>query len=197
MADKGTPPSPKQFARLVVVATNHWFGGDIDAFCASVGEKSPFHPTRTVLMPYDRIRFATEVFEALGGVHTESRNNFQLRIESEAAQAERNNELQRLAEESLRFVQLQEALGRPPNLKEFGRFDRPAVLAPDVEQAWSIYASAIASALQQGSEASQTISINLPAVEARSQEPVVQSGNFPEINPGSKKRSWLSRLWYR
>jgi hypothetical protein len=200
MADKGRPPPPKQFARMAAIAINRWFGGNIDAFCASIGEKSPFHPTGVFLMPPDRIKFATQVFEALGGVQAERKNGFQPRVEPEAAQTERNIELQSLAEESLHFVQLQEALGRPPNLKEFGRFDyRSTVLAPDIEQAWNIYAAAISSVLEQGSGALNTKqSQHQITVEACGQQPQFQIGSLTVTDPAvPRKRSWLSRLWSR
>ena len=69
IAAKGKPPTPKQFARYALTATNHWLGGDISAFYAAIGEKSAVHPERVCLMPLDRTGFAHRVFDALGGRH--------------------------------------------------------------------------------------------------------------------------------
>jgi hypothetical protein len=46
-------------------------------------------------------------------------------------------------------VQLQEALGRPPELKEFTRskFSNSAALSADEDEAWRIYSDAVQSAL--------------------------------------------------
>lgn len=151
IADKGTPPTPKQFARHAAAATNHWFGGDLGAFYAAIGEKSPVHPVRISLMPRDRLGFAKRVFERLGGRPFE-RETIASSSEEGRAQAEvqvRHNKLRWLAEESLRFVQLEEALGRPPELKEFGTggFEyRASVLASEVDDAWDRYVEAIEAA---------------------------------------------------
>ena len=48
IAAKGKPPTPKQFARHALAATNHWLGGDMSAFYAAIGEKSS-RPSRAGL----------------------------------------------------------------------------------------------------------------------------------------------------
>jgi hypothetical protein len=149
IADTGKLPAPKQFAQQAAVATNRWFGGDISAFCAAIAEKSIFRPTYVSLMPADRRGFATKILAALQTSLTDSGD--QKRTQSAA---HRNNDLERLAEESPRFVQLREALGRPPTLKEFGRFAYWApALAPDVNQAWRTYARVIEAELNAPAEA--------------------------------------------
>jgi hypothetical protein len=144
IADKGKSPPPKQFARQAAVATNRWFGGDISAFCAAIGEKSVFRPTRVSLMPADRRGFAAKVLISL-------QNNCSELDGRKQSPTQRNFDLERLAEESLRVAQLREALGRPPTLKEFGRFDHlgPA-LNPDVQKAWHTYISLINAELCHG-----------------------------------------------
>jgi hypothetical protein len=136
MADKGKTPAAKHFARQATVATNRWFGGDISAFCASIGEKSAFRPIRVSLMPADRRGFATKVLAALQA----NRSNL---VEHEArgqSAAQQKSDLEHLAEESLRVVQLMEALGRSPTLEEFGRSDYWAqTMGTDVNHAWETY----------------------------------------------------------
>jgi hypothetical protein len=137
IADKGRPPGPKQLARMAAVATNRWFGGDISSFCAAIGEKSAFHPTRSPLMPADRLGFAKKVLAALQAAAP---------VDDARAEAagQRSSDLERLAEESLRFVQLRECLGRSPTAKEFGRFDYlSATLGDTVDRAWKKYSQII------------------------------------------------------
>ena len=65
-------------------------------------------------------------------------------------QQDRHMKVKWLAEQSLRFLQLEEALGRAPGMDEFGASgfeDRSAVLSPpDVEQAWRTYVGAVEAA---------------------------------------------------
>ncbi len=141
IAEKGKPPTAKQFARHAATATNHWFGGDLSAFHAAIGEKSPVHPVRVCLMPADRLGFAKRVFEVLGG-----------RPFDQAEEQDRHTKLGWLAEESLHFIQLAEALGRPPGLREFGAegFEyRAPVLAPGTDEAWGKYTRAIEAAKRE------------------------------------------------
>lgn len=59
-----------------------------------------------------------------------------------------NNYREELAELAITYVQMEEALGRPPQLKEIGeRFSyRSKVLNTDEFEAWRIYCNAIESA---------------------------------------------------
>jgi hypothetical protein len=67
IAEKGKPSTAKQFAPNAAVATNRWFGGDMSALYAAVGEKSTVRPIRVSLVPADRIGFVERVFKDLGG----------------------------------------------------------------------------------------------------------------------------------
>jgi hypothetical protein len=153
IAEKGKPPTPKQFARHAVAATNHWFGGDLSAFYAAIGEKSPVHPVRVPLMPADRLGFAKKVFENLGGHPFEQHDFPASRVQAsvQSGEREKRNRLGWLAEESLRFVQLQEALGRPPSLKEFGSSGfgyEGGALSPDTNEAWATYVAIVRGAME-------------------------------------------------
>lgn len=151
IAQKGKPPTPKQFARHAVAATNHWFGGDLSAFYAAIGERSAVHPVQVSLMPADRPGFVKSVFEALGGRPFEHKAPV-LSQKERCALAEEQDKHYRLgclAEMSLRFIQLEEALGRTPETKEFGTpsFEHwIAVLSPDPQQAWERYAEVVEAA---------------------------------------------------
>ncbi len=153
IAAKGKPPTPKQFARHAATATNHWLGGDISAFYAAIGEKSAVHPERVCLMPLDRTGFANRVFDALGGQHFTRQIVVANRQEGleQGQEQDRHNHFVWLGSQSLRVIQLREAMGRAPELKEFGTpaFEyRADVLDSDVERAWQHYVSVVDAVLQ-------------------------------------------------
>jgi hypothetical protein len=65
---------------------------------------------------------------------------------AQVEEQERITKLAWLAEESLHLLQLEEALGRPPTMKEFGgsSFEyRSVVLGSSVEDAWERYTSIV------------------------------------------------------
>jgi hypothetical protein len=157
---RGRPPTAKQFARVAAPATNNWFDGDISGLYGAIGEKCPIKPVRIRLLPADPVEFVRSVFVALGGDFGKQselqkrrfepsfrpRDNEALRIEEQ-----RDSGLRRLAESSLRAVQLAEALGRAPDLKDFGAstFTPWAdAVGPDAETAWRRYWDAVARILE-------------------------------------------------
>jgi hypothetical protein len=154
LEESGKPPTAKQFAKHAASPANHWFGGNMADLYGALGERAPVKPQRVCLMPSDRIAFVRTVFEYLGG-----RPFVRQSVVGSAAEARRQNDeqqqhhqLSRLADESLRFVQLEEAFGRSPELKEFGsaRFEgMGTALSSNIEAAWLAYRSAIESARQQ------------------------------------------------
>ncbi|MFB6854860.1 TerD family protein [Streptomyces sp. NPDC056341] len=116
VAAKGRPPTLPQFARFATVAANHWTGGDLGALCTAIGEpaRSPQQqPTR--LLTEDGYDFARRVYQELGGKPADHDTWV-----NSPEETQRQWQLSRLATESLRYLQLQEALGQPPTAKEFG-----------------------------------------------------------------------------
>ena len=183
IAAKGKPPTPKQFARFALTATNHWLGGDISAFYAAIGEKSAVHPERISLMPLDRTGFAHRVFDTLGGRHFVRQIVVANRDEglAQAAEQDRHNKSVWLASQSLRVVQLEEAMGRAPELKEFGT---PAfaghadVIDFDVDHAWQRYVSTIDAVRgDPGAAAPVTAEDRMPL--AAPEAPVLQTAATP------------------
>jgi hypothetical protein len=115
VARRGKLPTAKQFAKLGSAVANAWFGGDLTALYAAIGEKAPVEQTRVRLMPYDRAAFCNRVFTALGGRY----------IPDSQAHADQNDyrpswEFRRLAGDAPRLVQLEEVLDRAPTAEEFG-----------------------------------------------------------------------------
>ncbi len=151
---KGRAPTAKQFAKFAVVPANHWFGGNVSDFYASFGEKSPVQSRRTRMLPRDKQAFMGSVFRAIGGEPT-SWNELAQTItgknrESQDANWRAHGSRKRLAELSLRYVQLREATESPPSLKEFGPShfaDLSSVLANEPETAWARYSQVVESIL--------------------------------------------------
>jgi hypothetical protein len=142
---KRKAPTLKQFAKHADRATNDWFGGDISQLYRAIGEKSPVTPARRRMLHDDASTFARKVFSAIGGKPT--------RWEDLAATIKGNDrnrqdaewrahqDREKLASASIRYVQLREALDRPPTLKEFGLtkfvFYAP-VLDVDLIEKWGV-----------------------------------------------------------
>ncbi len=159
IAERGKPPTAKQFARAAAVPTNHWFGGDIAGLYGALGEKSPVHPERVMLMPTDRRGFALRVFARLGGTPFEPQivGTSGEDTDAQAAEQNRNAALAWFGGQSLRVIQLQEAMGRPPELKDFGRpaFEwRSAILADDPIEAWQRFLTAVHAELESSPRSS-------------------------------------------
>lgn len=138
-AQKGKPPTFKQFAKHAITSAQRWFGGDISLVYRTFGQPFPETIRRSHRLPTDRMAFATSVFKKLGGLPVESQRR------SGSQDEQRQRLLDQLAVESFRYVQLVEAIERSPTLKEFGpRFQTlSTALSPDIETAWAMYAHAI------------------------------------------------------
>ena len=113
-----------------------------------------------------------------------------------------------LAEEILRFIQLKEALGRTPQMKEFGTsgFEyRSAVLSPDPQQAWEQYAAVVEAALESALGAPQLPASmdSMPAAIPTSPTQQVATADAPppprpDDHPEeTERRPWRRRfLWH-
>jgi hypothetical protein len=153
---KGKAPTAKQFAKFAEAPTNHWFGGDVNSLYAAFGEKAPGPTQRVKLLFNDVESFALRVFFALGGNRIDASNLTYHEEEDDAEQARRQAEwdvhwkLKQLAELSVRYAQLREAVGRQPTVLEFGREEFEhlgTALGNDQAQAWATYATTIDSCL--------------------------------------------------
>jgi hypothetical protein len=146
--EKGKTPTLKQFAKHAVEPARRWFGGDVSLLLAALGQKMPGGgTTQAIRMPRDRVRFARSVFDELGGKPFDRRTFVESREDADrqAAEQDTHHKLWRLAGESLWYVQLLEALDRPPTLKEFGsKFEWiGTALSENQDMAWNAFASAI------------------------------------------------------
>jgi hypothetical protein len=161
-ADKGKPPTVKQFISRPVVsrALNTWLGGEIDALYALAGIAGGQSQQKRLLLPLDRKAFALAVIRHFGRP--------EVRYDQYGAPTDPNEyykakQVDVLGQLSLGFVQLIELHGREPTSSEFGdaqilRASSVLGLAP--EQLWSRYASAVRQALADFHSAVPTESVS-------------------------------------
>jgi hypothetical protein len=165
MSEKGgKPPTVKQYVSTAALPTRHWFGGDISLLYTSIGEKIPFQPEKQLLMPKDKIGFVKKVAKLL------PTKAFIYYDGKPAENGTQQYYVQELAEKALNFMQIREATGNNPTLKEFSsKFKyRSVVLHEDENQAWAIYEKAIEKALQSSNVQPKTVPVTAINNEAQS-----------------------------
>lgn len=140
----GKPPTPKQFAKTAEVPANRWFGGDVAALYRAFGERSPVSPVRVRVVPENVEGFVARVYAALGGVKvaTSPEGLDEASRDKHSREVSDNHNKAQLANKALEYLRLEEALGRPPTLKEFGKggFEYRAAeagLGAEAEVAWT------------------------------------------------------------
>lgn len=210
--NKGKPPMLKQYARSAEIPTNHWFGGDVGGLYAAIGEKAPVQVQRRTLLPKDVPAFVQQVYHHLGG-RTLLQDEW--RTASQDVRA-RQSQLEYLARSSMWYTQVEEALGRPPEIKEFGSSKvggMASALEKDETEAWQMYRRSIEAArsmkivMSSREKTPETTAVSLPreltapstehnADADSSVSTTYQESNGNAVEPASK-RSWLDRLLRR
>jgi hypothetical protein len=144
MSEKsGKPPTVKQFVSTASSPTKNWFGGDISLLYTAIGERIPFTPQKRIMMPKDKLSFVKNVAKFLPS------KDFDY-FGQQAGEENQKRYVEELAMKALSFIQLYEAIGEMPTLKDFStkfKYHSP-VLHEDENQAWEIYTAAIKKALQ-------------------------------------------------
>ena len=193
VADKGKPPTVKQFLQMAKEPVANWFAGDVTDVYGALGFKSPIKsPTYERVLPTNWRDFYGSVRKQLRDVAIAQLADYDTRTDTERAfqdamsrmspgwqemraelgraptpkEYSASYEWGRLVRQSLTWMSLREALGRAPTLAEFGatRFSGDAkVLAADIDDAWLIYSTAIERALAPEPEAE-------PAAAARAND---------------------------
>ena len=146
--EKGKAPTLKQFAKSAATATNYWFGGDVSGLYGAIREKSPIQPCYLPVMPSDKVSFAKSLLDTLRSNCSNLKEEVEIQGEpqDETQAMLMRSKLEHLTELSLWYMQLQEVIGRSPELKEFGvaKFEyHSQALSNDVHEAWCIYSEAI------------------------------------------------------
>lgn len=180
-AAKRKEPTARQLSGIAAEAANRWCGGQVGLLCAAIGEQDTLHQAYTPRVPPDRRAFLLRLFTILGG-------ELIPKIDYARDDAETQREKQRDADRqrgtgeltigALRVLQLEEALGTTPTLKQYGAstFQRYASRVWDtgsVEDEWDRYLAAVRQALS--SDAAPTPlpapRTSRPAVTVRDLEP--------------------------
>jgi hypothetical protein len=207
VANRGKVPTARQYSADASQVVCHWFGGDLRELYGAIGEKCDVHPRRLNLMPKSRRSFVEDVFRRLGGVpfRQSSSNGSPEEIVEQSEQRERHGMLTWLASESLTFVQLHEALGRPPDVREFGssRFSyRSTALSSDLQEAWSRYSDVVndarawsADSARQEPLAPETVNASKPESAEATTAVISDSVSTGSQNIGP--RPWWARLFGR
>lgn len=204
LAGSGKPPTFKQFASFATPAANHWFNGDLGAVFASFGERAPAATERIDLLAGDPLHFVEAVYRALGGTDALPEDAAWKDRES----FDRNWQAGRLAAEATRYLQLHEALARPPEPKEFGADKFSWEALGGFEVAWPRYVDAIESARKvplrppgpnPPQEAHESSPSTQPTTDASPAEAVPpDAGPGPSVAPtpaeAPKRRGFLGRL---
>lgn len=108
---KGKLPTARQLAGMTAPVANSWFGGDLSAALAGIGEQPLAAQIDVRLLPTDRYAYARRVYIGLGGHQVA---NIRDPSQTDAYR------LLSLAANSPRLIQKQELLGAPPSAKDGG-----------------------------------------------------------------------------
>ena len=168
-ADKGKLPTVKQFAAMASGVAATWFGGDLTGVYRALGMRSPIPtPTYSRVLPENVKGFQTLVRRELDAMTTPA-------SDSTSEKADRKACLSTLTARSLKWVELCEAVGGPPELKQFGSADfrnNSAAISGDIELAWRTYcdviqrAIAVTPAADAGATSKEPRSTPRPRLEA-------------------------------
>lgn len=182
VAAKGKAPTIKQFAGFAAPAANHWFGGDLAALYATLGEVTPATPERIDLLPGDPYAFVHSVWTALGGQHLPEDASWKDR-----PAFDHQWQIGKLASRSLHYVQLSEALDRPPTPKEFGANRITWDTFGGEERGWQRYVEIVEQSRTNASEAPPTAPPPAPPPEQRSPP---QTAPSPAAEPKTRTAGW-------
>jgi hypothetical protein len=135
---EGRVPTLKQFARAAAPATNHWFGGNVCGLYSALREKCPAAPKRVHLMPGDVIGFVKRLYAVLPS------QSFTFPDGADASRY-RERYIEEIANLGVKYIQMEEGLGRPPEMKDLGeKFPYYSKAMPgDVEEGWQTFVKAV------------------------------------------------------
>lgn len=139
LAARGKPPTVKQFASFAADSANNWFGGDLAAVFAALGETSPIRTERIDLLEREPLPFVVDVIAELTrlwGLPPQKPNEY-------SPDDQKHWQVRRLAGDALKYLQLQEALDRPPTPREFNADRYTWTYFGDIDSAWPQYADTI------------------------------------------------------
>lgn len=137
LAAKGKAPTFKQFSRMAASAANRWFNGDLSGIYRAMGESAPHTSRRVDQLPVDAYEFAVAVYVGLGGEFVD--DSYEA-ITAYGDGYERLWSLATLANKSIYYVQLCEAMGERPEPKRVVPEDIWSKIWPGgLEEGWPAF----------------------------------------------------------
>ena len=124
---KGKPPTVRQTITASQQTIDRWFGGDVGLLLTAIGQKAPSaRPVYERVMPADVYALGPAVQQRLGLVEVPELSDVDLasgELDHQAIKANRdarqhNTYRHYAAAKAYDYIRLQEALGRPPEMKE-------------------------------------------------------------------------------
>ena len=154
-AAKRKEPTARQLAGIAADTANCWCGGRIGLLCAAIGERNTPQQTYSAKVPANRRAFLLRLFTVLGGELIPKLDYARDSAETQQANqrvADRQRGIGELTTAALRVLQLEEALGSTPTLKQYGarEFERHSSRiweTGSIDEQWDRYITAIHEAL--------------------------------------------------
>jgi hypothetical protein len=203
IAVRGKPPTKRQLAGMAAKVSNSWFGGDLSATFAAIGETQEFEQARIRLLPHDVRQFCRLVFALLGGRSVPDYTD-----PSYSAIWT----MLTLASKAPKVVQKQELLGREPTDKEAGLdqyvqwpdgLDYDAYLAAVTSARQELSVRSDERRLEASSEHAQSDQTSSTGVkgkrssEASAGAAAVPAGWYMDTNLPTTLRWWTGTEWTR
>lgn len=209
-AAKTKDPTARQLSGIATETANQWCAGQIGLLCAAIGEQDTLHQAYTPRVPPNRRAFLLRLFAVLGGELIPKIDYAEDDAETQQAKqriADRQRGIGELTIGALRVLQLEEALGTTPTLKQYGtgafqRYASRVWETGSVEDEWDRYLAAVRQALS--SDAAPTPlpapRTSRPAVTLRELEPEPQPRRPDPLvvspaGPAHEHRGLLGRLF--
>lgn len=150
---KGKPPTYRQTITASKTTIDRWFAGDVGDLLAAIGQKGPgVKPTYQRVLPEDVYAFGEAVHRNLGLVEEPEVTDWDDRAAVAAQRAARDHNTHRryAAQHAYTYVQMWEALGRPPEMKEVpgGAGAAKWLNDTDTDAGWQTFVHAIEQALR-------------------------------------------------
>lgn len=202
---KGKPPTFRQTITASKTTIDRWFAGDVGGLLAAIGQKGPgTKPAHERILPEDVYAFGEAVYRNLGPVDEPEVTDWEDRaaVAAQRAASDHNTHRRYAAQQSYAYVQMWEALGRAPAMKEVsgGAGAAKWLDDTDVDAGWKMLVDAIHRALRDAASS--------PPVPERPAAPAplapAPSGGGPEFvppapspaadDPQPRRRGLLSRM---
>jgi hypothetical protein len=136
---EGRTPRLREFAKVAGPPTNHWFGGNVCGLYSAIREKCPAEPKRVQLMPADVVGFTKRLYETLPSQPNtlpdrEYPNSYRVA-----------EYIEHIANLGIKYIQMEEGLGRPPEMKELGQkfLYYSKAIPGDLNEAWETFVKTV------------------------------------------------------